>query len=385
MSGRPCTPCRSRPRRNRSDDLPLLAAAASHRTASRSPATKRPPPTGRCPTPWAGQWPSRTEADGGALTVLGMPGGRGRHPLDAPTAQRRRAAAPRRAARATSESRIDSVTPRARTLADSCPTPSPPRRPRGVPSGRGSILRSARAAGQRLQPRSIFKSQLPAGGARGHRRRPGRRGRTLGSCLSTRGRVGRWTSFPMAACCPTRRRCPRDLLHQADAWRRGTPSPSRISTCRSKSSSVRERAARAEPCVTPAPSTARVAGHNVEGPSSVGIHLNRAPRAQFWRRPGALLVAGRRSFPASARARPTPAAPAPDSGPGRWKGRCTPAAQALYDRALKGFETRDYAAPSAIWRRGSRSIPGASSCSPRRRPSGSPATAGARSSSTSAS
>jgi hypothetical protein len=39
-----------------------------------------------------------------------------------------------------------------------------------------------------------------------------------------------------------------------------------------------------------------------------------------------------------------PAAAAPDSGPGELEGPMHPAAQALYDRALKKFESHDYAA-----------------------------------------
>jgi hypothetical protein len=57
----------------------------------------------------------------------------------------------------------------------------------------------------------------------------------------------------------------------------------------------------------------------------------------------ALLIVGVVSLPAVARAGGL-AATAPDSGPGELEGPMHPAAQALYDRALKGFETRDYAA-----------------------------------------
>jgi hypothetical protein len=54
-------------------------------------------------------------------------------------------------------------------------------------------------------------------------------------------------------------------------------------------------------------------------------------------------VGGTVSLPAAARAAgPTPGVP--DSGPGELEGPMHPAAQALYDRALKGFETHDYAA-----------------------------------------
>lgn len=53
-------------------------------------------------------------------------------------------------------------------------------------------------------------------------------------------------------------------------------------------------------------------------------------------------MGGAVSFPASAGAA-EPAA-APDSGPGELEGPMHPAAQALYDRALKKFETHDYAA-----------------------------------------
>jgi hypothetical protein len=54
-------------------------------------------------------------------------------------------------------------------------------------------------------------------------------------------------------------------------------------------------------------------------------------------------VGGTVSLPAAARAAgPTPGVP--DSGPGELEGPIHPAAQAFYDRALKGFETHDYAA-----------------------------------------
>jgi hypothetical protein len=53
-------------------------------------------------------------------------------------------------------------------------------------------------------------------------------------------------------------------------------------------------------------------------------------------------VGGVVSLAVSARAaQPTPAAP--DNGPGELEGPIHPAAQALYDRALKKFERRDYA------------------------------------------
>ncbi len=54
-------------------------------------------------------------------------------------------------------------------------------------------------------------------------------------------------------------------------------------------------------------------------------------------------MGGAVSLPAVARADASVAA-VPDSGPGELEGPMHPAAQALYDRALKGFETHDYAA-----------------------------------------
>jgi hypothetical protein len=64
-------------------------------------------------------------------------------------------------------------------------------------------------------------------------------------------------------------------------------------------------------------------------------------------------VVGVCGAPAAAHAADTPTAAAPaaavpaaavEAGPGELEGPMHPAAQALYDRALKGFETRDYAA-----------------------------------------
>jgi hypothetical protein len=54
-------------------------------------------------------------------------------------------------------------------------------------------------------------------------------------------------------------------------------------------------------------------------------------------------VGGAFSLPTVARAA-EPAASIPNSGPGELEGPMHPAAQTLYDRALKKFETRDYAA-----------------------------------------
>ena len=55
------------------------------------------------------------------------------------------------------------------------------------------------------------------------------------------------------------------------------------------------------------------------------------------------MLGGAVSLPAAVRAA-APTAAAPDSGPGELEGPMHPAAQALYDRALKKFESHDYAA-----------------------------------------
>ena len=92
----------------------------------------------------------------------------------------------------------------------------------------------------------------------------------------------------------------------------------------------------------------------MKGPSTARLHLD----AGTWRRVFvcagalcALVVAGTLGGAGSAHAA-EPAAPATataavEGGPGELEGPMHPAAQALYDRALKGFETRDYGAAIA--------------------------------------
>ena len=85
----------------------------------------------------------------------------------------------------------------------------------------------------------------------------------------------------------------------------------------------------------------------MDGPFSVGIHLDLEHLRRAFRcgllALVVLLLGGAVSLPAAARAA-EPTAAAPDSGPGELEGPMHPAAQALYDRALKKFETHDYAA-----------------------------------------